>query len=615
MKKIIVLLLILVMLSGCTTNNQSNDTNNNIVSMGNVEEVNDGRGQIVINSLDDIDAAIALMTLEEKAGQMIQAERGSISLNEIASYNIGSILSGGGSAPISNTPEGWIKMSNDMQKASRSSSSGIPIIYGIDAVHGHNNVEGAVLFPHNIGLGAANNETLMFEIGQAVGREITATGLHWNYAPAVSIVQDIRWGRTYEGFSEESERTSSLASAYIKGLESSNIISTTKHFIGDGYTNAGSGKGIYLLDQGDVVVAIDELLDLYLPAYRSAIDAGTQSIMVSYNSVAGVKMHEHKELLQDVLRNQLGFEGVIISDWEAIHALSGDLESQVASAINAGIDVLMQPNDWKEAYEAIVSNVEKGNISEQRINESVKRILTMKLSAGLFVDDFEKEAKPFSGSDVKSLARQAVSESMVLLKNKDVLPLNKDMKIYLTGPASDNVGVQSGGWSYSWQGEMNPDLNGGTSLKDALESVLSNHDGKLVETEEEADVVLLAMGEKPYAEMMGDTKDLSLRYPLALDNIVAIDTLEGSKPIVTIMIAGRPLLVGDYIDDWDAFVMAWLPGTEGLGMTDVLFGDKPFKGTLPMTWLVRSEDASNSVIMEGYDSLEHQFKFGDGLVD
>ncbi|MCK8060355.1 MULTISPECIES: glycoside hydrolase family 3 protein [unclassified Fusibacter] len=575
------------------------------------------RGKILIESLEDIDRAIKGMTLEEKAGQMIQAERSGIQLSEISKYNIGSVLSGGGSVPTKNTPEGWMQLSNRMQKVSRNSSSGIPLIYGIDAVHGHNNVLDAVIYPHNIGLGAANNPALMHEIGKAVAKDIKATGIQWNFAPAVSIVQDIRWGRTYESYSEVTGRVSVLGSEYIKGLQGEGVVATTKHFIGDGFTTFGTGEGENLIDRGDVTADYQVLLNMYLPAYEQAIASGTKTIMASFNSVNGVKMHGHKTLLTDVLRTQLGFEGVVISDWEAIDGLEGTLEDRVASAIDAGIDMLMQPFNWKEVYEAILSGVENGKISEDRIDEAVKRILVLKFEAGLFEPFTEKSATDLGTDEAKALARKAVSESVVLLKNEEVLPLDSGLKIYLVGPASDNVGIQCGGWTLSWQGEMTADLNQGTSIKEAFEAELAKGGGRLVKDPEEADLVILVIGEKPYAEMNGDTADLSLDGPLSLeDNLAAVKEVKKyDLPVVTIMVAGRPLLVKDHIGGWDAFVMAWLPGTEGAGITDVLFGQSPFKGTLPVTWPIENEQASDSALFSDYDRLEHQYKYGDGIID
>ncbi len=587
-------ILITLIFTGCSVSKSTNP-----------EAIETDRGKIVIDSRDSIKGAIQKMTLEEKVGQLIQAERSGISLSEVTQYNIGSILSGGGSTPEDNTPEGWVSMSNSFQEASRSSSSGIPIIYGIDAVHGHNNVKGAVIFPHNIGLGAANDPELMLEIGQAVAKDLKATGIQWNFAPAVSIVQDIRWGRSYESFSESTERVALLGANYIKGLQSEGIAATTKHYIGDGFTTFGTGEGENLIDRGDVTASYDDLLELYLPAYEEAIKAGTKTIMASFNSVNGVKMHAHKKLLTDVLRGQLGFEGVVISDWEAISALDGNLEEQVASAINAGVDMLMQPYNWKEVYDAILEALEKGTISEARLDEAVSRILTLKYEVGLF-EPFEAfTAAPLGDEQSKELARQAVSESLVLLKNDGTLPLATNLKVYLTGPASDSLGVQCGGWTLSWQGDRLSEFKNGTSIRAAFESVLISGGGRLVESADEADVIVLAIGEKPYAEMMGDTASLALDGPLSLpENIEAIKALEGiQKPVITLMISGRPLLVDGYIDSWNSFVMAWLPGTEAMGITDVLFGDVMFKGSLPVSWPKTSEQA------KGY-----QFNFGDGFI-
>jgi Beta-glucosidase-related glycosidases len=573
------------------------------------------RGKLVIDSLDSIDEAIEKMSLEEKVGQLIQAERSGISLAEVTQYNIGSILSGGGSTPEDNTPNGWVSMSNEFQNASRASSSGIPIIYGIDAVHGHNNVKGAVIFPHNIGLGAANNPDLMLEIGQAVARDLKATGIQWNFAPAVSIVQDVRWGRSYESFSESTDRVAILGSNYVKGLQSQGIAATTKHYIGDGFTSFGTGEGENLIDRGDVTASYDDLLDLYLPAYEEAIKAGTKTIMASFNSVNGVKMHAHKELLTDVLRGQLYFKGVVVSDWEAISALDGNLEEQVASAINAGVDMLMQPYNWKEVYEAIIADVNKGTISEARLDEAVSRILTLKYEVGLFEPFDRFTTQPLGGEQSQELARQAVAESLVLLKNDGTLPLSTNIKVYLTGPASDSVGIQCGGWTLSWQGDRLSKFENGTSIKDAFEAVLTSGGGKLVETADEADVIVLAIGEKPYAEMMGDTANLALDGPLSLpENLDAIKAIAGTtKPVITLMISGRPLLIDDHLDTWNSFVMAWLPGTEALGITDVLFGNKKFTGTLPISWPKTSEQAGMVFMSRNTSLNEYQFDYGDGL--
>ncbi len=598
-KRLITIILVLI-LSACDINNQTDND----------------RGKIRIQTLADIEQAIQLMTLEEKAGQLIQAERSRISYSEITRYNIGSILSGGGSVPQGNTPEAWVSMINQMNAAALKSSSGIPIIYGIDAVHGNSNVKNATIFPHNIGLGAANDPDLMKAIGIASAKEILAIGVDWNFAPAVSSAQDIRWGRTYESYSEDIQRVSVLAVPYIEGLLSEGILTTTKHFIGDGYTTFLTGENKNLIDRGDVTMSREAMLAGNLDAYIAAIDANTSAIMASFNSVNGVKVHGDPTLLTDLLRNELKFEGLVVSDWEAIHTIAPSLNEQVALAINSGVDLLMQPYNWKDVYKAIIYNVNNKKISQERLDEAVRRNLVLKFEAGLFDGEVLKEAGEVGTQASKKVAREAVAKSLVLLKNEAILPLKKDIKIYLTGPASDNVGIQCGGWTLRWQGETDSDLNNGISLKDALYEVLSAHGGSLVSDPNEADVIILAIGEKPYAEMHGDTDDLSLDGPLSLKgNISAVEYAQTlGKPILTIMIAGRPLLIDPYLNDWDAFVMAWLPGTEGNGMTDVLFGDKPFQGTLPFTWPMSNDQASHNMNMENYNLIKHQFKYGDGIV-
>lgn len=613
MKRLGIIVLVLALLVGCQNQTENNSVKEPVLTPDETIVAEDvDRGPIVIQSLEDIDSAIELMTLEEKAGQLIQAERAGISLAEIKAYNIGSILSGGGSAPSKNTPEGWVTYYNRIQKVMQTSTSGIPVIYGIDAVHGHNNVMDTIIYPHNIGLGASGDADLVYEIAKATARDIKATGLDWNFAPAVSIVQDIRWGRSYESYSEGVDLVAELGTSYVKGLQDEGVMATTKHFIGDGYTSFGTGEGTNLIDRGDVTVAMDQLLSLYLPAYEAAIEADTKTIMASFNSVDGVKLHEHKYLLTDVLRGELGFQGLVVSDWEAIHALGGTLEDQVAKAINAGVDMLMQPYNWKAVHEAIVANVSLGKISENRLDEAVSRVLTLKYEAGLFTNDVMKTVGQLESDS--GLARTAVSKSMVLLKNDGILPLSKTQKIAIIGPAADNVGVQCGGWTLSWQGEMAPDLFNGTSLKAAIEMVVGP--GQLVEPED-ADVILLAIGERTYTEMMGDTADLSLDGPLALEgNLEAVqEALSYKVPVVTVMISGRPMLVDEYLNDWDAFVMAWLPGTAGLGMTDVLFGDVAFSGKLPVTWPKTNNQASDTINMDNYEDQDHQFKVGHGLTE
>lgn len=585
---------------------------------GNTEKKDPSKfSKIEITSFDDIDILIESMTLEEKVGQIIQRNFDDVDeYYELTDYNIGSVLSGGGGSPTENTPEGWVDRYNSLQEKSMESSAGIPIIYAVDAVHGHNNVKNAIIFPHNIGLGAANNTELMEEIGAITAKELKATGVDWNFAPSVAIVQDIRWGRTYESYSEDAGLVESLAIPYINGLQSEGIIATAKHFIGDGLTDEG-------IDQGDITtITKEELLALNQPVYDAAIEAGVQTIMASFNSFEGDKMHGSKEFLTDLLRTEMGFDGLIVSDWEAIAQLPGEETAEkITQAINAGVDCFMQPGTWAEVYDAFISSVNNGDISEERLNDAVKRNLVLKFEAGLLDGDVEKVPGEIGLEEDRAVARQAVSESMVLLKNdNNVLPLEKGTKVYLTGPASDNLGIQCGGWTITWQGFTWEDLDGGTSIKDAFETVLSANGGELVSDITEADVAVLVIGERPYTEGAGDAEDLSLINDASLvnralvGNIEAIAELEDANiPVVTLLVAGRPLLVYDYLDQWDSLVMTWLPGTEGLGITDVLFGDQNFTGKLPVTWPKSFDQSSHTNLMDDYNSIDHQFKFGDGL--
>ncbi|HAS72935.1 MAG TPA: hypothetical protein DCS67_02190 [Clostridiales bacterium UBA8960] len=556
MKRIILAMaFVVLLLSGCTSNTPSEET---------TEAQNNG------------------LTLEEKVGQMIQVERGGMSLSRIKALNIGSVLSGGGSAPGNGSISQWQNMMKQFDEASRGSSSGIPVIYGIDAVHGNNNVLTATIFPHNIGLGAANDPDLMRRIGRATAEEMKVIGAHMNFAPALSIVNDKRWGRTYEGYSEDPEIVANLGIPYILGLKEYGIISTAKHFVGDGHVKYGTGEGDFLLDRGDVDMSVEALMAIYGPVYQSAIDAGVDAIMVSYSSVNGNKMHGHEHLLTRVLRDEMNFKGVLISDWEGIQALPGTLDEQVVNAVNAGIDLLMQPYNGEEVYYILLKAVKEGRVSETRIDEAVSRILDMKEKAGLFKHSESFETYKIGTDFARATAREAVAKSQVLLKNDRVLPLSKNQKIYVMGPAADHIGIQCGGWTVEWQGTMTETFLWGDSILGAFKESTD----ALVANPEDADVIVLVVGEKPYAEMRGDTDDATLGGPLSLEgNLDAIALAKKyDKPVVTLIVAGRPLVIEPYIDDWDAVVMSFLPGTEALGITDVLYGIVPFTGKLPVTW-------------------------------
>ncbi len=554
--------------------------------------------------------------LRSKIAQLVQAERNNFTAQQWAEYPLGSILSGGGSRPADDSAFGWRSMVENYQK-----STSVPVIYGVDAVHGHNNLLGATIFPHNIGLGAANDEDLMRRIGIATGKEVSATGVHWNFAPTLAVVQDIRWGRTYESYSENPQIVSKLGSAYIQGLQSVGIAATAKHFLADGATVFGTGSGSYLLDQGDAQLDEAEIRRVHLYPYLSAIrDAEVLTVMVSFSSINGDKMHASKYWLTDVLKGELGFKGLVISDWEAIHQLPGSLYQQIVLSINAGVDMLMEPFLWKESVDAMVRAVKNGDISKQRIEDAYQRVMYVKEKLGLLDGSFEVyDESVIHSQEHQELAREAVSKSLVLLKNKGVLPLKKNAKILLIGPGSDNAGLASGGWTFSWQGESTGNqLPQATTLKQAFESVAGVHGGMIttdVTKINEVDVVVLALAENPYAEGVGDANDLSLNGSLMNSaNKEAIELAKLSKkPVVTILTAGRPRLVNEELKDWDAFVMAWLYGSEANGITDVLYGDVNFTGKLPFSWPKTSETGNISTENPNRDDSNIQFEYGFGL--
>lgn len=557
------------------------------------------------------------MTLEEKAGQMIQGERGSASSTDVKNYYLGSILSGGGSVP-GHTIDSWLQMTKNYQDAAMSTRLGIPIIYGVDAVHGHNNVKGAVIFPHNIGLGAANNPSLMAEIGNVTAEEMITTGVNWTFAPCVAVTRDERWGRTYESYGEDPEIASNLVGPYVRAIqENYKIATSTKHYVADG----GTDKGI---DQGNAIMDEAELRRVHLPPYKKAIEAGTWTIMVSFSSWNGVKMHENKYLITDVLKGELGFKGFIISDWEAIHQLEGSLYEQTVKSINAGVDMLMEPKTWRECYSHIITAAQRGEISQQRIDDAVARILRVKFEAGLFEKpqgDQGLVKSPMGSAAHRAVAKKAVRESLVLLKNQNnVLPLRKNAKIYVTGPAADNIGMQCGGWTVSWQGGVDGGpysrWTTGTSILEGLKKIAQSNGGEIITDSNrarEAEVAVVVIGEKPYAEGQGDETDLSYYSGKAsYENKSAIDQARSTGlPVVVVLVSGRPRIVTSDINNWDGFVAAWLPGTEGDGVAEVLYGDYDFTGKLPVTW-----PSSTSQLPINVDDMRGQtplFPYGYGL--
>jgi beta-glucosidase len=551
------------------------------------------------------------MTMDEKIGQMTQVEKNSIQPNDITRYYIGSILSGGGGSPVKNTTADWYTMVEGYQDEALKTRLGIPMIYGVDAVHGHGNLMNATIFPHNIGLGAGNNPELVEKIGRATAEEILASGIPWNFAPVIAVVQDVRWGRTYEGFGEETQLVSSLGTAYTKGMqvlqegdEASQgqtlfTLATPKHFIGDGATIwLSSRTENYKLDQGNMQVPEDVLRDLYLPPYQSAVDAGAMSIMTSFSSWKGTKMHAQQPLMTRVLKNEMGFNGFIVSDWQAIDQIyPDDYYASVVTSINAGIDMNMVPYDYIKFIETMQQAVINEDIPESRIDDAVRRILRVKFELGLFEHPMPD---PGYQSSVRSrehldLAQQAVRESLVLLTNQNnILPLAKETPIiFVAGAGANDLGLQSGGWTLQWQGVTGND-NEGTTILSGVRAAVGpdarieyNRDGDFSEfsTEENtplvADVGIVVIAEKPYAEGIGDKADIALAEA---EIKLITQTKRQSNSVVVILLSGRPRVITEQLPLADAWVAAWLPGTEGSGVADVLFGEYPFSGTLSYSW-------------------------------
>ncbi|HEY5575374.1 MAG TPA: glycoside hydrolase family 3 protein, partial [Clostridiaceae bacterium] len=399
------------------------------------------------------------MSLEEKAGQMIQAARESVTADQVEKLGLGSVLSGGGSYPGSNTIEDWTSMMLNLQNAAMNTKHRIPILYGLDAVHGLGLVKGAVVFPHNIGLGAANNPELTYQMGAAVAEEMKLIKTPWNFSPCVAVSTDPRWGRTYESYSSDPKIVSSLAAAFVKGQAEHGVADTAKHYVVDGGTLYGTGVD-GLVDQGDAAITEEQLRAVHLLPYETLVKSGVQVVMASYSSVNGVKMNENKFLLTDVLKGELGFKGFVISDWEAIGQLDGSsYKEKVALSVNAGVDMLMEPDNYEKAWNAIISDVNSGSIPIARVDDAVSRILTVKYNMGLFDDPYmEKlnhEVTELGSEKYRAIAKQLVEQSLVLLKNdKNVLPLKKDQKIFVTGPAADDMGMQCGGWGLEWRGQL-----------------------------------------------------------------------------------------------------------------------------------------------------------------
>ncbi len=579
-----------------------------------------------------VEDLLSRMTLDEKIGQMTQVELSSIQPADVTSYFIGSILSGGDGNPPNNTTQAWQDMVKSFQTAAMATRLKIPMIYGIDATHGNAHLYGATVFPQESGVAATHDPALAQKIGEATAEEMLATGVPWTFSPIVAVPQDIRWGRTYESYSEDTQLTTEIATAYLKGLQtlpagfkasegqSLFTLATAKHYIGDGGTIWGSSRtGDYLLDQGNVQVDEATLRKLYLPPYKAAVDAGAMSVMASFSSYRGTKMHAQKYLLTDVLKNELGFKGFIVSDWGGIDQIDPDYYTAVVAAINAGVDMNMVPTDYMNFINAMKQAVDNKDITEERINDAVRRILRAKFALGLFEHPYPDPAfmSTVRSDEHLATARQAVQESMVLLKNDNAaLPIAKNtQKVFVAGQGADDIGMLCGGWTISWQGQTgNIDigttiLNGIKTLVSADTTVEYNPTGKF---SGKANAGIVVVGEMPYAEGLGDKADLSL-------SAADVQAINNMRPVVdkliVVILAGRPLVITDQLASADAWVAAWLPGTEGEGVSDVLFGDHPFVGKLPYTWPRTNAqlpiNENNSAGKTGCDAP--LFPFGYGL--
>jgi beta-glucosidase len=537
---------------------------------------------------------LSYMTLEEKIGQMTLVEKNSVKRSgDIAVYHMGGLLSGAGAKPAENTAAGWKEMIDGYQSEAATSRLGVPLLYGADAIHGHALVPGATVFPHAIGLGATGNPDLVKKVAQATAQEMVVTGVNWSFGPNLDQPQDIRWGRTYEVFSDDPKLVSELGAAYLVGLQlDSKVLAAPKHYLGLGAMewNTSLNKD-FKIDQG-VTPADDDLLRArYLPPFIESIDAGALSIMVGLNTWGEKRMVFQKYLLTDVLKQELGFKGFLVSDWYGVHEGQSSTFLATVKAVNAGIDMVMLPFD----YEMFTNHMKWANrlglVSEERINDAAGRILYAKFASGLFDKKAEVELRGIPNDTHLTLAREAVAQSLVLLKNEEaVLPIQENVQhIRVAGGAADNVGRQMGAWSIEWQGIDGNWPVGATSILAGIQEQAASRDigveynrlGSFSTERNKADIGIAVVGEKPYAEGWGDKE-----YPtLDAEDLLAIKNLQASsEKVIVIVVSGRPLLIADEVDSFDGLVAAWLPGSEGVGVSDVLFGDKPFTGKLPLSW-------------------------------
>lgn len=581
-----------------------------------------------------ITALMARMSLEEKVGQMIQADIGSIKPDDLRRYPIGSILAGGSSPPLGASdrapPQPWIDTArafNTVAIEKRSGHVAIPLMFGVDAVHGNNNVVGATLFPHNSALGAAHDPDLIEAIGAATGQETAAAGIDWAFGPTLAVPQNDRWGRTYEGYSEDPAIVAAYAGRMVRGLQGApgvgtiqqgHVTSSAKHFLGDGGTKDG-------IDQGDDQIPESTLIAIHSAGYPPAIDAGVRTVMASYSSWQGRKMHGNESLLTGVLKGQMGFQGFIVGDWNGHGQVPGCTNTDCPVAFNAGLDMAMAPDSWKGLFDNTIAEVKRGVIPMARVDDAVRRILRVKFKAGLFDSARPFEGKPgvIGGPAHRVLARRAVDETLVLLKNDGVLPLRASANVLVAGPGADDIGMQSGGWTLSWQGDgnTNADFPNAQSIYSGIAEAMKAGGGHATLSvngsyQAKPDAAIIVFGETPYAEMRGDIRTLEFQ-PGDKQALALLKKLKAAGiPTVSVFLSGRPLWVNPEINQSDAFVAAWLPGSEGGGIADVIIGTadgKPrrdFRGRLSYSW---PKNAGQFTLNKGQPGYDPQFALGYGL--
>ena len=549
--------------------------------------------------LERVDDLMGRMTEWEKIGQMALIEKNSIhDLSEVTKYNLGALLSGGGAGPKVETPLAWLQMINGFQGATKNTCLKIPLLYGIDATHGHANVLGATVFPHSIGLGATRDADLVRRVAKATANEMAATGIYWSYSPNLDVARDIRWGKTYETFGANTVNVANLGTAYIKGTQDNsssyfNVLATAKHFIGGGAMEYGTSRNKdFKIEEGNITLNENILRATHLVPFQKAVTGGVQVVMVSTATWNGVNNTGNHYLLTDVLKKELGFSGFVVSDWYGVYQVSNTRYDSLVTSINAGVDMVMTPFEYKDFMSNMQKALASGDISKERLDDAVRRILTVKFKTGLFdrPQATENGLSVIGNAEHRTLAREAVRKSQVLLKNKNsALPLSKSSgKIIVGGLAADNLGRQAGGWTIEWQGIDGSYGLTGTTILEAIKSAVFQNtkveyslDGNFSKQEALADVGIAVVGEKPYAEGWGDNVNPSL----SAQDLATIEKIKTkSKKLIVVIVSGRPLDIKKYIYAWDGVVASWLPGSEASGIVDVLFGDYPFVVKLPVEW-------------------------------